>query len=176
LTGEPGCGKTTVIRRFYDALLERGIKGGGMISSEIRRGGVRVGFSLEDLLTHESGILAHMDLKAGPRVGKYWVNLSDLQTIGVTAIRKATIEADVVIVDELGPMELNSTPFVEAVEISLASQKHFVGTIHKRASHRLVTSIRSNPTSQIIEVRIENRQQMPSKILEQLTRYGRFES
>lgn len=126
-----------------------------------------MGFSLEDLLTHETGILAHVNLTDGPRVGKYRVNLSDIERVGVTAIRRAIAEADMVIVDELGPMELHSAPFIAAVEMALQSPKHFVATIHKRTSHPLVTAIKTNANYQVIEVTVDNREQMPSKIVEQ---------
>lgn len=168
LTGNPNSGKTTVIRKVSDILRGGGIKIGGIVSSEIRRGGIRIGFSLEDLLTHETGILAHADQKDGPRVGKYGVNLVDLQRVGVTAIQRAVAEADVVIVDELGPMELHSIPFIKSVELALRSPKIIVGTIHKRASHPLVTAIRSDPANRIVEVTLENRAQLPNYIAEQI--------
>jgi len=169
LTGNPGCGKTTVIRRVCDILVNNGTKPGGMVSEEIRKGGVRVGFSLEDLMTHETGVLARVDERDGPRVGKYYVNLQDLQRVGAVAIRRAMVEADVVIVDELGPMELHSIPFILAVERALECPKRFVGTIHKRATHQLLTTIRSNPTHHMSEVTLDNREQMSSRIVEQLT-------
>jgi nucleoside-triphosphatase len=172
LTGDPGCGKTIVIRRTADILTARGRKPGGIISGEIRHGGVRIGFSLEDLMTHETGILAHIDQKEGPQVGKYRVNLSDIQRIGVTAIRRAITEADVVIVDELGPMELHSKPFILAVEMALASPKHLVGTIHRRASHYLIAAIKSNRAYRIIEVTLDNRSRLPNEIVEQLTEHA----
>jgi nucleoside-triphosphatase len=169
LTGDPGCGKTTIVRRICDILVSKGVKTGGMISEETRVGGIRVGFSIEDLMTHEAGVLARVDKSDGPRVGKYSVNLGDLQDVGAAAIRRAMAAADVVIVDELGPMELHSLHFILAVEQALKCPKHFVGTIHKRATHQLVTSIRSNPALPIIEVRLDNREQMPIRIVEQLT-------
>jgi len=169
LTGNPGCGKTTIIRRVCDILVSKGTKPGGMISEEIRKGGVRVGFSLEDLITHEIGVLARVDDRDGPRVGKYHVNLQDLQHVGAVAIRRAMAEADVVFVDELGPMELHSMPFILAVERALECPKHFVGTIHNRATHQLVTAIRSDPAHHIIDVTLDNREQMWSRIVEQLT-------
>ncbi len=168
LTGNPNSGKTTVIRKVSDILRGGGIKIGGIVSSEIQRAGIRIGFSLEDLLTHETGILAHADQKDGPRVGKYGVNLVDLQRVGVTAIQRAVAEADVVIVDELGPMELHSIPFIKSVELALRSPKIIVGTIHKRASHPLVTAIRSDPANRIVEVTLENRAQLPNYIAEQI--------
>jgi nucleoside-triphosphatase len=169
LTGEPGCGKTTVVRKTYDILVNKGMKPGGVISGEIRQRGVRIGFSLEDLITHEIGVLAHTELKDGPRVGKYRVNLSDVQRVGVTGIRRAIAEGEVIIVDELGPMELHCTPFVLTMQEALSSPKHFIGTIHKRASHELIASIKSNPDYRIFEVTIDNRNEMPNRIVEQLT-------
>jgi nucleoside-triphosphatase len=169
LTGEPGCGKTTVIRKTSDILVGLGKRPGGMISGEIRRDGVRIGFSLEDLMTHDAGILARVDQREGPSVGKYRVNLLDIERVGVMAIRRAVAQADVVIVDELGPMELHSTAFIAAVEMAQAASNAFLATIHKRASHPLISSIRSDPTNQILEVTLNNRELLPSKIVELLT-------
>lgn len=168
LTGDPGCGKTTAVRNICHVITKRGVKPGGMISGEIREHGLRVGFSLEDLLTHEKGTLAHVNQPEGPQVGKYRVNLADVQRIGVASIRGAITEADVIVVDELGPMELHSMPFILAVEIALASKKHFLGTIHKRASHYLVGAIKSNPAYRILELTNQNRNEIPSTIAPQL--------
>jgi nucleoside-triphosphatase len=149
-----------------------GEKPGGIISGEIRRDGVRIGFSLEDLMTHQTGILAHVDQREGPRVGKYRVNLLNIERVGVMAIHRAVAEANVVIVDELGPMELHSTPFIAAVERAQAASKNLLATIHKRASHPLISNIKSNPTNQILEVTLNNRELLPRKIVEQLTSHA----
>lgn len=168
LTGEPGCGKTTAINKVREMLTAQGRKVGGIVSGEIREKGVRVGFSLKDLSTDETGILAHIAQRDGPTVGKYHVNLADIQRIAVTAIKRAILEADVIMVDELGPMELNSMPFILTVEMALATPKHFIGTIHKRASHYLVAAIRSNPTYQVLEVTPNNRDGLPKVVTERI--------
>jgi nucleoside-triphosphatase len=170
LTGEPGCGKTTALKTTCQSLLNTGKKPGGIISSEIRERSRRVGFELEDLLTHQKGILAQVGQASGPRIGRYIVNLHDIEFVGVAAIKRAIIEADVVIVDEIGPMELYSNPFILAVEETLGSPKHLVATIHKRASHALVAQIKSNPAHKVIEVTAENRQEIPSLIIEELSK------
>jgi nucleoside-triphosphatase len=164
LTGEPGCGKTTAIIRITELLVGQGMKVGGIISGEICRSGVRVGFKLEDIMTHETGILAHMDQAEGPRIGKYRVNLSDIERIGASAIDRAIRGADVIVVDEIGPMELNSNPFIMAVKTALSSTRPFLATIHKRASHNLVTAIKSNSQYAILDVNLHNRNQMPQQI------------
>lgn len=168
LTGEPSCGKTTAIKKTCEMLLTKSMRCGGVVSGEIRERGIRVGFSLEDLSTQDTGTLAHVNLNEGPRVGKYRVNLPDIQRIGVTAIKHAIEEADVIIVDELGPMELHSMPFILAVEMALATPKPFVGTIHKRASHYLVAAIKSNQAYRIVELTPENRNEIPNTIVERI--------
>jgi len=168
LTGEPGSGKTTAVRKTAELLILRGVGVGGMLSGEIREGGRRVGFSLEDLITHEKGTLARVGLQEGPRVGKYRVNLHDIERVGAMAIERAVRDSEVVVADELGPMELFSTPFIQAVERGLASQKHFLGTIHKRASHPLTSSIRSNSRYIILEITPENRERMPTNIAQRI--------
>ena len=168
LTGEPGSGKTTAVKKTVQLLKLRGIGVGGILSGEIRECGTRVGFNLEDLSTHEEGTLARVGLQEGPRVGKYRVNLYDIERIGVRAIDRAVRNSQVVVADELGPMELFSIPFVQAVERGLASQKHFLGTIHKRASHPLTSSIRSNLKYIILEITPENRDRMPTEIAQRI--------
>jgi nucleoside-triphosphatase len=168
LTGEPGSGKTTTVRKIAELLILRGVEVGGMLTGEIREGGIRVGFSLEDLVTHEKGTLARVGLEEGPQVGKYRVNLHDIERIGVRAIENAVSDSKVVVVDELGPMELFSTPFLQAVEKGLASRKHFLGTIHKRASHPLISSIKSDGKYVIVEITSENRNRMPTEIAERI--------
>jgi nucleoside-triphosphatase len=169
LTGDAGCGKTTIIVRVSELLEELGIRTGGVISREIRQNGVRVGFSLEDLQTNERGILAHIDQREGPRIGKYRVNMIDLERIGARAVFRAVNESDAVVIDEIGPMELNSTPFISAVESALECSKPLLGTIHKRAAHTLVANIRSDPTCEVILVDHETRDQLPVAIAKKLT-------
>jgi len=164
LTGEPGCGKTTVVTKLAERLVAEGVEVGGIVSAEIRESGARVGFSLQDLKSQERGILAHVSQSQGPRIGKYTVNLNDVETVAVNAINYAAKQANVIIVDEIGPMELKSWPFIHAVETALASPKHFIGTIHKRASHYLVSAIKSNPKFEVIEVTPSNRNELARTI------------
>jgi nucleoside-triphosphatase len=170
LTGEPGCGKTTVAKKAAELLVSKGLKVGGMLSKEIREGGNRKGFRVEDLLTHQEGILADVGTRGGPHVGRYVVNLRNLDVIGARAVKRAIESADIILVDELGPMELHSRPFIESVEAALRSRKHLVGTIHKRATHSLVVTVKSNPTYAILEVTLENRNVLPVQIAQRITR------
>ena len=157
LTGRPGVGKTTVFRRTVNLLRERGLVVGGMFSSEIRRSGQRIGFEISDLLSGDSGTLADIESERGPRIGKYRVNLVDLESIGVSAIRRALEEADIVCCDEIAPMELSSPLFREVIRETMESRKPFLGTIHQTTQDSLIQEIKMNPMAVVYEVTTENR-------------------
>ncbi len=168
LTGRPGVGKTTVLLRVVDALKSRGLRVGGMVSREVRKGGVRVGFEILDLDSGRRGWLAHVEQPTGPRVGKYRVNLADLEGVGVKAVDRAVRDADVIAIDEVGPMELYSRAFIEAVKNAMKCGKPLIATIHRRARHPLISQIKSRKDVEIIEVTLENRDKLPEVIADKL--------
>jgi len=139
-----------------------------MISGEILQAGTRVGFMLEDVTNATVGVLAHVNIRQGPKIGKYGVNLADISRVGVTAIVSALSDADVVVIDEIGPMELCSPAFIDAVRKALCSPKPLVGTIHRSASHPMIEFIKGNPHYEILEVTAQNRDQVPFVVEEKL--------
>lgn len=112
-----------------------------------------------------------MNQPVGPRVGKYRVNLSDLNAIGANSILNAVAEADIVVVDEIGPMELFSHAFKEAVFQSVMSNKPMMGTIHYRARDPLIAAIITRKDSEILEVTCENRENLHNTLISRIVQY-----
>ncbi len=111
LTGKPGTGKTSLIKQ---AIAGMGGKAGGFYTEEIRTQGVREGFRLVTL-DGEDAILAHVNTRSPYRVSKYGVDIGAIERIGVPALHKAAQQCDLVVIDEIGKMELFSAKFREAV-------------------------------------------------------------
>ena len=171
LTGPPGIGKTTVLTRTAEALKEKGYRVGGMISREAREDNVRVGFEIIDLTNGKHGWLARIDQKAGPQVGKYRVNLSDLENIGATAISEAAEECVAVAVDEVGPMELFSQKFKTAVRQALDSKKLMLAVIHAKAQDPLISYAKQREDAALYTLNLGNRQNMPETFSEAALTY-----
>lgn len=163
LTGRPGVGKTTIIREIAQKL---GAAAGGFYTAEIRESGRRQGFKIVTLDGKE-GILSHVDIKGTPRVSRYGVNLRDLEEIGVTALRRALADADYVLVDEIGKMELFSEEFRKAVLETIRSDKPVVGTV-LRGRSRWVDGLRALPKVTVLEVTEANRAGMAQHVLDLL--------
>ncbi|HEX59733.1 MAG TPA: NTPase [Methanomicrobia archaeon] len=167
VTGRPGIGKSTVIRKVVERLRAEGVRVGGMLSSNIRKGGRRVGFEILDVMSGRRGVLAHIGLD-GPRVGKYGVNMQDLEDIGVFSITNAAQLADVVVIDEIAPMELKSEKFITAVEEVLSSEKHMLVSVHHNLRHGLAMRVKKE--FELLEVTIMNREELPELISERYLR------
>lgn len=160
ITGRPGCGKTTLCRRVAEKFEGRV---GGLITEEIRQGGKRVGFQLEDLATGDSGLLSHVEECSGPRVGKYSVCQDQLDTLSSRAIGQNMEKIDLLIIDEIGPMELKSEKFVGAVDSSLKADVNCLFTVHRRSNHPLLQQIRRD--FQVKKLTRNNREGMVDKLL-----------
>lgn len=153
LSGTPGVGKTTLIRRVLEPFRA---EVGGFFTSELREGGRRVGFGITSL-DGEQGVLAHIGIKGPFRVGKYGVDLGCLERIGVGALRGAICEKRLVVIDEIGKMELLSERFQEVVWEVLASSRPVLGTL-TLARTSFTDQIRSRSDVEIVEVRRDNRE------------------
>jgi nucleoside-triphosphatase len=155
LTGRPGCGKTTLIKGIVNNLPRRA---GGFYTEEIRDRGTRAGFKIVTLDGKEA-VLAHIDFKTPDRVGKYGLDLPALERIGVGAVRQAVRTRRLVVIDEIGPMEIRSPIFREIVNEALDSEFPVLATIFARPLP-FTDAIKSRPEVALIEVRPDNRERL----------------
>jgi nucleoside-triphosphatase len=125
ITGLPGCGKTTLIKEILEELK---IPAKGFFTEEIRKNGGRIGFKIVTL-SGKTGILAEKGFESSFRVSKYGINLKDLEEIGVKEIEEGLKEDCLIVVDELGKMELFSKKFQEIISKALDSKNKILGTI-----------------------------------------------
>jgi nucleoside-triphosphatase len=163
LTGAPGVGKTTVLQKTVELVRAQGVEVGGMVSLEARRNGIRVGFEIIDLQDGSRGWLAHVN-GIGASVGKYHVKLPDLENVGVKAINDAMERCQVVAIDEIGPMELYSKPFKQAVMRVLESKKVVLSVVHAKAKDPLVTQVKQRVDAEIFNVTFVNRENLPEHL------------
>jgi len=166
ITGAPGTGKTTVLSKVVDLLKAKGLCVGGMISHEAREGGVRVGFEIVNLTNGKRGWLAHVDQMTGPQMGKYRVNLADLDGVGAKAIAEATEKCAIIVIDEVGPMELFSDKFKQAVAKALESDKVVLAVIHAKAKDPLIAQVKQRKDAEAFTVTIANREGLADLLTE----------
>lgn len=104
LTGRPGIGKTTVVRRVAEAL--HGERIAGFYTEEQQSRGSRTGFRIATL-DGRSRPMAGIDIRSAQRVGKYGIDVAAIDTVAETAL--APEAAEIFLVDEISKMECASS-------------------------------------------------------------------
>ena len=160
LTGKPGTGKTSLVKQ---AVAEVECSAGGFYAEEIRSGRVREGFRLVTL-DGEHIILAHVNIHSPHRVSKYGVDIDSLDRVGVSALYRAADKCDLVVIDEIGRMELFSANFRQAVSHIISSGKRVIGTIMLN-TNPWADAIKSRPEVHLTTVTQNNHQQLLEELL-----------
>jgi len=167
LTGMPGTGKTSIIKQ---AITQSKCNAGGFFTQEIRETGIREGFRIVTL-DEKEGVLAHITIDSPFRVGKYGVDIDVLNTTGVDAIYNAIEHNDIVVIDEIGKMELFSPKFIQAVQDALTSPKKVLGTITLKP-HPLADTIRQIRNIKVTELTRNNQRFVLAEMLAWLAYRG----
>ncbi len=167
LMGRPGIGKTTVVKAVVARL---GDRAGGFYTEEILGPGGRQGFRLATLdgLTI---VIAHVDFARASRsqVGRYGVDVSAIDRVGAGAIRAAVEHKPIVIIDEIGKMELFSSPFQSAVLKAVGSSKIVLATA-MLDDQPWLAALKSLPNVTVWEVTKPNRTRLVDEVLQWLER------
>src|SRR5438094_1729187 len=154
------------MQRIHDQYKNEGLMEDGMVTQEVRKGDERIGFKITDLSSGAEGWLARVGDSVGPRIGKYSVDSEDLEEIGAGALKRAAeCSADLILVDEIGPMEMTSSAFRGTLARLLSAGRNVIATV-KYGSH--YPEIERSPgfaEAVSLEISRDNREEVIQKIL-----------
>lgn len=160
LTGPPGGGKTTAIRRIVEKL-DRG-KLAGFYTQEIRENGKRKGFRWIRL-DGEEGTLAHVDITPH-RVGRYGVDIADFERSVVPVLDIGQGDAELFVIDEIGKMECLSQLFVAAADRLLRSDRAVLATVAQKGGG-FIHEVKDNPALTTITLTRDRQDEVVNEIL-----------
>jgi nucleoside-triphosphatase len=163
ITGKPGVGKTTLIQKIIERM--RLVNIAGFCTAEIRCKGSRLGFELEGL-NGEWRTLAHVDIKSQHRVGKYGVDTVGFEEF-LETLDLLNPDVELIVIDEIGKMELFSTHFRSLVRDALNSDKQVLASIPLKGNE-FIREIKQRLDIHLLEVTHGNRDRLLEAIVEGL--------
>lgn len=151
ITGQPGSGKTTVIRKLSEIFKE--FNATGFYTADIVEGGVKTGTSVASLFG-DSKVFAHINLNSKHVVGKYHIDIKGFEALldTVFAPEKKT---GIYFIDEIGKMECQSKKFSKLVVDLLNAKKPVVASISDKGIG-LITDLKKRNDVKVVEVRHDN--------------------
>jgi nucleoside-triphosphatase len=160
LTGSPGCGKTTVLKRVAEHLGD--LRLAGFLTLELREHGQRVGFEAVGLGGRRV-ILAHVRFRSLVSVGRYGVEPDRLVPLIDEELNRPLGTVDAYLIDEIGKMECHCSEFLATMRRLLTEPIPVVSTIALRGGG-FIAEVKNRPDVQVVEVTQGNRQALPGQI------------
>ena len=161
ITGAPGTGKTTLIKRLAEAgALNEAV---GFYTEEIRDKGTRVGFRLISLDGKQEAILAHRDIPSSYRAGRYGVDIGAFEDF-LLRIEPSLKRAPLVVIDEIGKMECFSQRFVALLRELLSGPQSLIATVAMKGGG-FIAEVKSLRDITLFTLTVDNREELFERIL-----------
>ncbi len=165
LKGEPKSGKTTALKEIAQELKKQGFKVGGFISPEEKKSGSRTAFDVIDLENGKVAKLADIN-GSGPKVGKYKVDVKSFESLAIPIMKKAD-KYDVMIIDEIGVMELKSAKFQDELDNLIEMDMPLIATVHPQAIDKY------SAFGEVLEITDRNRNEIVKQLKEKVVKINK---
>ena len=163
ITGKPGVGKTTLVQKIIKRM--HSVNMTGFYTAEIRSKGSRLGFELQGL-NGKRRTLAHVDIRGQHRVGKYGVDMGGFEEF-LETLDLMSPNVELIVIDEIGKMELFSNRFRSLVFNALNCDKQVLASIPIKGNE-FTRRIKQGIDIHLFEVTHGNRDHLPDAIVERL--------
>lgn len=153
ITGLPGAGKTTLIKRL--CIIFKEFNPVGFVTNELMEEGSIAGFEANNLFG-DNKIFAHTKLKSKVSIGKYKVDIKGFDIfLDQTFSREK--KTSLYFIDEIGKITCESKKFGKIILALLDAKKPVISTITDKGIG-LISDIRKREDVSIFEVTEQNRE------------------
>ncbi|MEG1255322.1 nucleoside-triphosphatase [Clostridium sp.] len=163
-SGYPRIGKTTILKKIVQMIGECNCI--GFYTEEVRNGFDRIGFDCVSLDGKRQRI-ADVDLQSDVRIGRYGINIKAFEDFALQTISNYSSRNKIIIIDEIGPIQLLSTKFKQQIGNILSGTNCVIGTIFYD-KHPDIDEMKKLPGIKIYSINNENRNTISENIFHEI--------
>ncbi|MHA1336908.1 MAG: NTPase [Promethearchaeota archaeon] len=161
ITGPPRCGKSTLVKELINYFEKKGFKIAGFLTPEIRKNNKRIGFDVEDIKTKKRIILAReMKENTNYRVGKYAIYIDVFEKYMNELMKAIDLGSDIIIIDEIGKMELLSMNFKDFLLRIFNSENQIIATIGQNIRLPIIDDLLKSKKVELIRLMRKNKNEI----------------
>lgn len=166
ITGPPRCGKSTLISKLIEYYtIKKNYTIYGFLTPEVKKSGNRIGFDIVDIFSGDRSQLARVgDFKTKFKLGKYSIFIDEFENYLETTLLLERKTVDLIIIDEIGKMELFSSKFHELIKKLFQSDIPIIATIGQKIQHPVKNYILKIPEVYLFELNRKNQDDIFQKI------------
>jgi nucleoside-triphosphatase THEP1 len=171
ITGPPRSGKSTLISTVVSQLSRIGYVISGFFTPEVRLNQNRIGFDIKDIKSGKNFTLSRIgNLKSSYQVGKYQVDIASFEEYLADNLNVEEGDSDLLVIDEIGKMELGSKVFIDLLYHWFQSEMNIVASIGQNLHHPVVNCIHHREHVLEYSINVENRDIILDTILSHFSR------
>ena len=164
LTGRVKSGKSTVLRKVLAELKPCRI--GGFFTEAVIENSQTVGYQIRSV-SNQSMIFARANSQGEYQIGGFGIFPEVFESLGVRILESALESSQLILMDEIGVMEVGAPKFKESILRCLNSNIVVSGAI-KYKSNTFLDTIRNRPDLELLYVNESNRDSLPQLVIKQI--------
>ena len=166
ITGPPRCGKSTLIVKLIEYFSDYNYTIHGFLTPEVQKDGNRIGFDIENINTRERGKLARIgNYNTRYKLGRYYIFIEEFENF-ISKLEDVVFQdRDLIIIDEIGKMELFSRKFQNLINELFHSDIKIIATIGQKIQHPLKDSLLKIPDIVVFSLSRQNQQEIFERII-----------
>ena len=167
ITGPPRCGKSTLISKLIEYYtIKKNYTIYGFLTPEVKKSGIRIGFDIVDIFSGDRSQLARVgDFKTKYKLGKYNIFIDEFENYLETTLLLEKKKVDLIIIDEIGKMELFSKKFQDFIKRIFSLDIAILATIGLKLKHLIKNYLLNLPTVQLLNLNRQNFQTILQKVI-----------
>lgn len=169
ITGEPRVGKSTLVKNLISRFNQEYFY--GLITEEVTENSQRIGFTTVLLSRYAKQIASkHW---AENKMGNYGVDIAAIDQMAQDLLHMESVFGKhILIIDEIGPMQVLSDEYRKIVEALLESSSALIiGTIYKGTDNKIIDAVKDKYSDCIHLLTCDNREQIEVFLTAEIEKY-----